>query len=73
MKKLREMPGVRIYTKKNIPARLFYKKSSRIGDVIIHAKEGVSILHMRQVLKKNVTNEHFDLEEKIMQNSVKAR
>ena len=73
MKKLREIPGVRIYTKRNIPDKLKYKKSSRIGDVIIHAKEGVSILHMRKNLIKNGTNKRYNSRKKIIQSSIKAR
>ncbi len=73
MKKLKSIPGVKVYQKDKIPQNLYYKNSSRIGDIIIQANEGVALLHLRNKMIINGTDEHQEGYEKFIKNSAKAK
>lgn len=47
IKKLNRIKGIKIYKRSQIPEDFHYKNSSRIGDILLHAEEGVAILYMR--------------------------
>ena len=72
MKKLNCIPGVKIYQKHKMPKHLNYQNSSRIGDILIQANEGVALLYMRNKVIINGTDEYQGGYEKLIQDSAKA-
>ncbi len=69
MKKVNRIPGVTVYTKNSIPESSHYKNSPRIGDILLHARDGVSLLFMRNKMHRNGTKRYIQL----IEDSAKAR
>lgn len=58
LKKIKRIPGITVYTKSTIPEYFHYKNSTRVGDILLHANEGVSLLYLRNKLLKNGTKRY---------------
>ena len=73
MKKLKTIPGVVVYSRAKLPDHLHYRNSSRIGDILIHANEGVALLYMRNEIVINGTEEYAGGYAKLIKDSAKAK